>query len=188
MLGWRILRGRSGGATARGSAVRTMGVTRENIRGPHCGSLGRGGTGRSRVAERTVIGVLPARVRRDRPWIASRRIVVGRTTRWRILRGRRGGAIARGSTVRTIASTREDIRGRHSSSPGATVLRGAGLPSAPSSERCTPVSRVALRCGLPNCCRSVGGMSDRMAESAWKVRWAPPSQGSAVRPTDRGTL
>ena len=61
---------------------------------------------------------------------------------WWILHSRRGGAVARGSTVRTLDGTRENIRGRHCGSPGAAMLRRVGLPSAPSSARCTPVLRV----------------------------------------------
>ena len=62
MLGWRILRGRRGGAIARGSTVRTMAGTREDIRGRHCGSPGCGDAAQSRVAERTVNRELPAPV------------------------------------------------------------------------------------------------------------------------------
>ena len=50
------------------------------------------------------------------------------------------------------------------------MLRGAALPSAPSSDCCLPVLGVALGCGPPNCRGAVGGPRDRLAESAWKVR------------------
>jgi hypothetical protein len=43
---------------------------------------------------------------------------------------------------------------------------GAELPSAPSSERCPPASRMALRCKLSNCRRFVGRPYEQLAESA----------------------
>jgi hypothetical protein len=55
----------SDGVEARGSTVRTMDGTRENIDGRHCGSPGCGDAAQSRIAERTVIDALSARVRRD---------------------------------------------------------------------------------------------------------------------------
>ena len=69
MLGWRSLhrwcvgRGQRGGAIPRRS-VRTMDGTRKDIRGRHCGSPGCGGAEQRRVAERTLIGLLSARVMR----------------------------------------------------------------------------------------------------------------------------
>ena len=69
----------------------------------------------SRVAERTVIGALLCQ-RHAWPSASSIRIVVGlkegRLIGCWIRRGRRGGAIAHGSAVRTMDGTREDIRGR----------------------------------------------------------------------------
>jgi hypothetical protein len=56
------------------------------------------------------------------------------------------------------------------------MRRGVGLPRAPSSARCPPVSGVALRCGPPNYREAVGGPHDRLADSAWIVRWAQPAR------------
>jgi hypothetical protein len=142
----------------------------------------------SRIAERTVISVLPARVTRGPQHQASE-------LSWGCRRAARpaGGfcmegalsAAACGDPDRAAQQyARRTAPGRISvddtvAARGAAMLRRVGLPNVPSAECCPLVSRVALRCGPQNCRGAVGGQHARLADSAWIVRWARQS-GSAM--------